>query len=160
MIDDKKAVILILLALSAACDIVDHNLLLWRMVTRLGIGGTVLTWLNSYLSGRGQSQHRIGIFTFSYATIWSPSGVSPRIHPLFHYLYTSHWRHRTNSWFKGSFLFRRYSAIRGICPYWSWCDASLYNIHSSLLTMKIQHQYSLRLKTVSAIYVSGWSKTS
>ena len=53
MIDDKKAVILVLLDLSAAFDTVDHSLLLSRMMTRLSIGGTVL---KSYLFGR--SQHR------------------------------------------------------------------------------------------------------
>jgi len=58
MIDDKKAVILVLLDLSAAFDTVDHNLLLSRMMTRLDIDGTVFTWLKSYLSGKSQSQHR------------------------------------------------------------------------------------------------------
>ena len=49
MIDDKKAVILVLLVLSAAFDSVDHNLLLSRMMTRFGISGTVLTWLTSHI---------------------------------------------------------------------------------------------------------------
>ena len=60
MIDDRKAVILVLLDLSAAFDTVDHNLLLSRiMMTRLGIGGTVLTRLKSYLLyEESKSQHR------------------------------------------------------------------------------------------------------
>jgi len=48
MVDDKKAVILVLLDLSAAFDTVDHNLLLSGMMTRLGIGGTVITRLKLY----------------------------------------------------------------------------------------------------------------
>ena len=55
MIDDKKAVILVLLDLSATFDTVDHDLLLSRMMTLLGIGGTVSEWLKSYLSGRNQT---------------------------------------------------------------------------------------------------------
>ena len=54
MIDDKKAVILVLLDLSAAFDTVDHNLLLSRMMIQLGIGGTVFTWLKSHISRRSQ----------------------------------------------------------------------------------------------------------
>ena len=54
MIDNKQAVILVLLDLSAAFDTVDHNLLLSRMMNRLGIGGTVFACLKSYLSGRSQ----------------------------------------------------------------------------------------------------------
>ena len=45
MVDDKKVVILVLLELSTPFVTTDHNLLLSRMMTRFGIGGTVLTWL-------------------------------------------------------------------------------------------------------------------
>jgi len=127
MIDDKKAVILIRLDLSAVFDTVDHNLLLSWMMTRLGIGGTVLTWLNLYLSGRSQSQHRWCIFTCSYPAIRSPSVVGLRTYP-FHYIYTSHWIHCTNPWLKRSFLCRRYSAIHVIWPYWPW----RYNINTQV----------------------------
>jgi len=54
MIDDKNAVILVLLDLPAAFDTVDHNLLLSRMMIQLGIGGTVFTWLKSHISRRSQ----------------------------------------------------------------------------------------------------------
>jgi len=81
MIDDKKAVILVIVDLSAAFDTVDHNLLLSRMMTQLGIGGTVLTWLKSYLTGRSQ---RVSIGDeFSLVAIWSHSGVSPILFTIY-----------------------------------------------------------------------------
>jgi hypothetical protein len=43
-----------LLDLSAAFDTVNHEILLHRIQIRLGIGGTVPTWLRSYLADRTQ----------------------------------------------------------------------------------------------------------
>ena len=52
--DRKEIVILTLLDMSAAFDLVDHEILLQRMHTRIGVTGTALDWFRSYLSGRYQ----------------------------------------------------------------------------------------------------------
>ena len=43
---------LCLLDLTAACDTVDHELLLQRLQRTYGISGSALAWFESYLSGR------------------------------------------------------------------------------------------------------------
>ena len=50
-LDRKKGVILVLLDLTAAFDTVDHSMLL-RQLYSIGIRGSALAWLTSYLSDR------------------------------------------------------------------------------------------------------------
>ena len=52
--DDGNVVMLALLDLSAAFDVVNHDIFLSRMENSQGIHGAVLDWLSSYLEGRTQ----------------------------------------------------------------------------------------------------------
>lgn len=53
--DDRGIVILVLLDLSAAFDTIDHDVLLQRMESMVGVKGLALSWFQSYLSHRTQS---------------------------------------------------------------------------------------------------------
>ena len=55
--DSGKVTVLGLLDMSAAFDTVDHAILLDRLHTSFGISGTVLSWIESFVTGRTQAVH-------------------------------------------------------------------------------------------------------
>ena len=53
-IDNKEVVCLVLLDLSAAFHMVNHQILLERLKIMFGLTGAVINWITSYLSGQSQ----------------------------------------------------------------------------------------------------------
>ena len=54
VMDNQHVTLLVMLDLSAAFATLNHEILFDRMVSRLGISGTVLDWFSSYLDERKQ----------------------------------------------------------------------------------------------------------
>ena len=63
--DSGHVSILSLLDLSAAFDIIDHDILIKRLHTSFGCSGMVLDWFTSYLSFRTQSAF-VGLSRLDY----------------------------------------------------------------------------------------------
>jgi hypothetical protein len=85
-LDENSCVALVMLDLSAAFDVIDHDILIGRMEHSYGISGSALAWFGSYLSGRTQ-QVAIGktvssIFQLRFGV---PQGsvLGPRLYCMF-----------------------------------------------------------------------------
>ena len=86
--DNKKVNFLILLDLSTACDTVSFCLLMNRLLNRFGITGTVLKWIESYLTEQTQ---RVMIDEFSSDPVMLKCGVlqGSVLGPILYTLFTS-----------------------------------------------------------------------
>ena len=52
--DNRRAVCMVMLDLSAAFDTLDHNIMLERLSNTQGLGPCITGWFESYLRGRTQ----------------------------------------------------------------------------------------------------------
>ena len=52
--DKGQVTLLVLFGLSSAFDTVEHEILLERLKSTIGLWGKVLSWFESYLKGRSQ----------------------------------------------------------------------------------------------------------
>ena len=69
-LNNKKAVYLVLLDLSAAFDTIDFDILHERLANSLGINGTVRSWIMSYLQGRNITKFQL-LATFLNLKQWT-----------------------------------------------------------------------------------------
>ena len=86
--DNQRVVCLILLDLSAAFNMVNHQLLLNRLKYRFGFGGVILDWIRSYLKERKQ---RVAIGDVQSDVVELAQGVPQGsvLGPILFSLYTS-----------------------------------------------------------------------
>ena len=68
----QHVTLLVLLDLRVAFDTVDHNILLARLESSIGINGTALNWFTSYLNNRSQ---RVSLNGFTADSFKLPYGV-------------------------------------------------------------------------------------
>ena len=76
---------LVLLDLFAAFDMVDHDILLQRLQTSFGIGGTALKWFQSYLTSRTHlCPSWYGPIDHCSADTWCSTGLSAWSDVVYH----------------------------------------------------------------------------
>ena len=86
--DQGYVALLGLLDMSAAFDLVDHDILLERLAISFGMAGTALTWLRSFLTGRSQQVSFIGsLSSIGLITTGVPQGSV--LGPLLFLLYSA-----------------------------------------------------------------------
>ena len=89
-LDANKAVLLVLLDLSAAFDTIDHDILINRLKTSFGINGSTLAWFRSYLTDRStqvmvnneMSRWHILNYSVPQGSIVGPQGFIMYTHPV------------------------------------------------------------------------------
>jgi hypothetical protein len=89
-LDKNKAILMVLLDMSAAFDTVDHGILLQRLENVFGLQGPVISWFRTYLTNRTTRVSIGGDFSVDHVLTYSlpqgsiigPQGFILYIHPI------------------------------------------------------------------------------
>ena len=85
-LDNQEVICLLLLDLSVAFDMVDHQILINRLTTMFGISGCALTLIRSYLTGRSQ-RVKVGELRSDPVTLHFGVPQGPVLGPILFTLY-------------------------------------------------------------------------
>ena len=94
-LDNNACVILLMLDLSAAFDVIDHDILFNRLQLSFGISGSALSWIHSYLTDRSVCFHWICSLGQYGSEIWHSTEIRAWSETLFHVFQTC-WQHLRN----------------------------------------------------------------
>ena len=110
-IDGVSVVTLVSLDISAAFDMVDHNVLLERLSVEFGVTGAARDWIASYLRSRSFFRsHRTIIIQHLFIECRRPSGISTRSDTFYSVCLTHRSSHR-EFWHRVPWLRRQHSTV-------------------------------------------------